>query len=171
MKAKRWLLVLAALALLLPAAPQAVSAQTRSKKTQKSAGGQKRDQSFVLKAQRAEGDRGSATDPNIKNDSTTNSEQQEAVGPESKGGSSDARGAAGLCRVEFDNYTRWIVKVYVDGTFRGVVGPYGEGTSFTLAGPTRVYARADFDNGSYLYWGPKDYSCRSGQYIYFKMDP
>jgi len=170
MRAKTWLLILATFALLLPAVPQAASAQTRRGATTQKRSTQKKDQTFVLKSTKVT-ERGSSVDPNIKEESQVNTAGQEAVGPESKGGKSDARGAGRLCRVAFDNYTQWRIKVFVDGTYRGLVGPYGDGTTFTLPGPTRVYARADFDDGSYLYWGPKDYTCLSGQYIYFKMDP
>lgn len=108
-------------------------------------------------------------DPNIKSDKETNDPNSEMAAPQQKGGAKTRGG--GACQVRFDNRTRWFVKLYVDGTYRGTISPYGDGVAYTGAGPTRVYARAVFDSGDYLYWGPTDYSCYSGQFIYFRMNP
>lgn len=108
-------------------------------------------------------------DPNIKSDKETNDPNSELAAPQQKGGAKTRGG--GACQVRFDNRTRWFVKLYVDGTYRGTISPYGDGVAYTGAGPTRVYARAVFDSGDYLYWGPTDYSCYSGQFIYFRMNP
>jgi hypothetical protein len=108
-------------------------------------------------------------DPNIKNEKETNDPNSELAAPEQKGGAKTRGG--GACEVRFDNRTRWFVKLYVDGTYRGTISPYGDGVAYTGAGATRVYARAVFDSGDYLYWGPNDYSCYSGQYVYFRMNP
>ena len=108
-------------------------------------------------------------DPNIKSEKETNDPNSELAAPQQKGGAKTRGG--GACQVRFDNRTRWFVKLYVDGTYRGTISPYGDGVAYTGAGPTRVYARAVFDSGDYLYWGPTDYSCYSGQFIYFRMNP
>src|SRR6476619_4992240 len=108
-------------------------------------------------------------DPNVKSDKETNDPNSELAAPEQKGGAKTRGG--GSCEVRFDNQTRWFVKLYVDGTYRGTISPYGDGVAYTGAGSTRVYARADFDTGDYLYWGPNEYSCYAGQYVYFKMNP
>jgi hypothetical protein len=108
-------------------------------------------------------------DPNIKSDKETNDPNSELAAPQQKGGAKTRGG--GACQVRFDNRTRWFVKLYVDGTYRGTISPYGDGVAYTGAGPTRVYARAVFDSGDYLYWGPSDYRCYSGQFIYFRMNP
>lgn len=108
-------------------------------------------------------------DPNIKNDKETNDPNSELAAPEQKGGAKTRGG--GYCEVRFDNRTKFFVKLYVDGAYRGTISPYGDGVAYTGAGTTRVYARAVFDSGDYLYWGPNDYSCYSGQYVYFKMNP
>ena len=89
--------------------------------------------------------------------------------PEQKGGAKTRGG--GSCEVRFDNRTQWFVKLYVDGSYRGTISPYGDGVAYTGAGPTKVYGRAQFNNGDYLYWGPNEYSCYSGEYVYFKMNP
>lgn len=108
-------------------------------------------------------------DPNIKNDTETNDPASELAAPQQKGGAKTRGG--GACEVRFDNRTRWFVKLYVDGTYRGTISPYGDGVAYTGAGPTRVYGRADFNTGDYLYWGPNDYACYSGQYVYFRINP
>ena len=53
------------------------------------------------------------------------------------------------------------VDIYVDGTFRGTVSPMGDLLDVTLSGPTRLYAHADFDDGSALNWGPWMVPCRT----------
>lgn len=113
--------------------------------------------------------RGEGADPNIKDDKQTNDPKSEMAAPEKKGGARTRGG--GYCEVRLDNRSRWFVKVYVDGTFRGTMGPFGDSVAYTLPGETRVYARSDFDDGTFIYWGPTNYSCYSGQYIYFKMNP
>jgi hypothetical protein len=108
-------------------------------------------------------------DPNIKSDTETNDPKSNLAAPEQKGGAKTRGG--GYCEVRFDNRTRWFVKLFVDGVYRGTLSPFGDSIAYTGAGATRVYARAEFDDGSYLYWGPSDYSCYSGEYIYFRMNP
>ena len=108
-------------------------------------------------------------DPNIKGDKDTNDPNSNLAAPQQKGGAKTRGG--GSCEVRFDNRTRWFVKLYVDGSYRGTISPYGDGVAYTGAGSTTVYARANFDTGDYLYWGPNNYSCYSGQYIYFRMNP
>lgn len=129
--------------------------------------GQKSKQKVIeLKAQKptTRGD-----DPNIKNDTETNDPNSELAAPQQKGGAKTRGG--GACEVRFDNRTRWFVKLYVDGTYRGTISPYGDGIAYTGAGPTRVYARAEFNTGDFVYWGPNDYRCYPGQYVYFRMNP
>jgi hypothetical protein len=87
-----------------------------------------------------------------------------------RAGASPAPAQMGVCRVDVDNWTQWKVQVYVDGTFRGMVSPWGDGTTYTGAGPTRVYVRAEFTDGTYKYWGPRNYDCYGGQRIYFRLD-
>jgi hypothetical protein len=112
--------------------------------------------------------RSEGADPNIKSDKQTNDPTDKTEAPEAKGGPR-SRGGSG-CRVQLDNRTRYIIKVYVDGYYRGTMSPYGDSYVYVAPGETKVYARADFDDGSYSYWGPKYYDCDSGQYIYFKMN-
>ena len=69
------------------------------------------------------------------------------------------------CDVVVDNYTNLYIKVWVDDEYKGVVGPYGKITVAALPGKTTLYARADFDDGSYYYWNPSAFDC-SWQYTW-----
>lgn len=71
----------------------------------------------------------------------------------------------GTCQVHVDNRVNLWVKVYVDGDFRGMVSPYGDGYTLAISGPTRLYARADFTDGTYSWWGPITTDCPDGQTI------
>ena len=53
-----------------------------------------------------------------------------------------------------DNYTGYSIDIYVDGSFRGTIAPYDKKVTWAVPGNTRLYAKATFDDGSYLYWGP-----------------
>lgn len=111
--------------------------------------------------------KGSSKDSNISEDEAPNSKSNKPEPPSSKGGTS--KGSSRGCEVQLDNWTAWRVKVYVDGKFQGTMIPYGQSYTYAVPGRVKVYARADFDDGTYLYWGPRDYSCGPNQYVYFKM--
>lgn len=53
-----------------------------------------------------------------------------------------------------DNYTGYSIDIYVDGSFRGTIAPYDKKVTWAIPGNTRLYAKAVFNDGSYLYWGP-----------------
>ena len=53
-----------------------------------------------------------------------------------------------------DNYTGYSIDIYVDGSFRGTIAPYDKKVTWAVPGNTRWDAKATFDDGSYLYWGP-----------------
>lgn len=118
-----------------------------------------------VKAQRGAASRGEAKDQNITEEESPNKKDLKVDPPASKGGK--ARG--GGCQVRLDNWTKWVIKIFVDGKYQGTVGRYGEGVTYATPGRVKVYARADFDDGSFLYWGPDTYNCSPNQYIYFKM--
>ena len=122
---------------------------------------------IVLKAQKTTA-RGTEADPNIKSDSAVNSPNAQMDAPEAKGGPK-TRGAAG-CKVEFDNRTRLLIKTFVDGKYRGTMDPFGDAYIYVQPGETSVYARADYDDGTYSYWGPKLYDCGASQLIRFRME-
>lgn len=162
MKTKFWLLVMAAALIVMPAAAGEALAQ---KKVDAS---KQKTQSFNLKATKVEAGRG-GEDANIKSREMANTEGQEVITPPEKGGAT-GRGAAGVCRVHFDNRTNLKIQLYVDGNHHGMVGAMGDVITYVGSGLTRVYARADYTDGSYSYWGPTDYTCYAGQTINFRMD-
>jgi hypothetical protein len=53
-----------------------------------------------------------------------------------------------------DNYTGYSIDIYVDGSFRGTIAPYDKKVTWAVPGNTRLYAKAVFNDGSYIYWGP-----------------
>lgn len=95
-------------------------------------------------------------DANIKSPGVTNTMDKPALAPKNKGGDAAAKGT---CYVQLDNWTPWYVNYYVDGSYQGTVPPWGELWGSAISGRTRLYARADFDDGTYLYWGPSYFSC------------
>lgn len=125
--------------------------------------GKKQSNPIVLKS--AKGDAGSkGGDPNIKKAEAPNDPSVKTAAPPSKGG---AKGAQGVCKVNLDNSTEWAIKIYVDGGFMGTIGPWGDSFVYVYSGQS-VYARADFRDGSYLYWGPRSYNCY-GNNVFFRM--
>lgn len=105
----------------------------------------------------AEKGRGGGTDENIKNDTRTNDPSKPAPAPPDKGGER-AKGQSS-CAVVVDNRTGFYVDIYVDGSFRGTVGPWGDAYCYTGAGSTRLYGVATFSDGSRLTWGPSTVTC------------
>lgn len=53
-----------------------------------------------------------------------------------------------------DNWCGYSIDIYVDSKYRGTVGPYDKKVTWAIPGNTRLYAKATFSDGSYLYWGP-----------------
>ncbi len=95
-------------------------------------------------------------------DKTLNSMDAKArPAPPQKGGEK-ARGATVTCDVHFDNRTKWRIKVWTDRDYEGVVGPYGDLYTWAVAGPTELFGRADFTDGSVLTWGPVVVKCPPG---------
>lgn len=150
--------------LLISSAPSASSQNANSSTTQQKS---TKEKVIELKATKAPATRGGAADPNIKDDKQTNDPNAKGEAPSKKGGAM-TRGGGG-CEVRLDNRTSLLIKIYVDGIYRGVLDRYGDGVVYVGAGVTHVYARADFDDGTYAYWGPSTYNCGPGQYVYFKM--
>lgn len=108
--------------------------------------------------------RGSADqDPNVKVATGVNDPAKDMPAPARKGGQK-TRGMA--CYVNFDNYTPWYVEAFVDGTYRGTVAPYGDLDTVTGDGPTTIYARARFTDGSMKYWGPRTGNCVNDSFVW-----
>jgi hypothetical protein len=94
-----------------------------------------------------------AADPNVKTTRGNNNTQRGST-----------RGSSTRwCGIYWDNYTDLYVDVFVDGEYEGTVAPMGELQTYAIAGATRVYARADYDDGSYDYWGPNTFTCNAGR--------
>lgn len=162
MKTKILTLVNLVFALLLITAVSTIDTSAQDGKDKK---GKQKGGDIVLKSTRGAAERGKA-DANIKQDQAPNDAKMKMDKPAAKGGTTRGRG----CRVDFDNRTAWAIKLFVDGSFRGVLGAYGDASVYVAGGDTSVYARADFTDGTFLYWGPKLYDCPGGNYIRFRMD-
>jgi hypothetical protein len=116
---------------------------------------------------KAERSRGAGADPNVKADRAPNHEGATAApAPAAKGGE---RTRGGVSVVHVDNWTQWYIDVYMDGTFCGSMGPWGDTYCYVGSGNTTMYARALFDDGTILKWGPRvDYV--DGAYTW-KLNP
>jgi len=73
------------------------------------------------------------------------------------------RAGAYSCDIHIDNRTNLVVhRIYVDGRNRGGISRYGDGLVRDVEiGPTRLYAEADFSDGSTSRWGPRVFNCNS----------
>jgi hypothetical protein len=90
-------------------------------------------------------------DANVKMDLAPNKQGAKAVAPPSKGGPK-SKGASGTAHI--DNRTNWYVNVYLNGSFGGTVEPWGDLYLYSACGTNTLYAKAPFDDGTYIYWGP-----------------
>ena len=88
---------------------------------------------------------------NIKEGEKTNTKDATVPAPPEKGGK--ARGAGGYTVIS--NWTPWYVKIYGNGVYQGTVGPWQDGSIYTGDQCPILYGQADFDDGTYKYWGPK----------------
>lgn len=105
-----------------------------------------------------------ANDENIRQARGTNSQQasEDMVIPADKAPEGMATRGASSCRVHFDNRSRLYIATYADGSYRGELSPWGDVYSYVIAGPTRLYARAGFTDGSVSTWGPRMVECPAG---------
>jgi hypothetical protein len=80
----------------------------------------------------------------------TGSEQPEAT-----------RAGATTCDVWVSNYTPWVIhRLYIDRRPWGSIGRRADVIAYdVVAGPTRLYAEADFTDGSTKFWGPTVVQC------------
>jgi hypothetical protein len=103
----------------------------------------------------------------------TSAEDKNITAPRSKNSANSksvkSRGTGQkTCYIDLINETDYVIDIYIDGNYKGTLGGNDAKYTTTGTGSTRLYARADFDDGSYLYWGPKNISCgnnaRDGYY-------
>jgi len=95
------------------------------------------------------------SDENVQTPKAKNDPQASNQAPENRG---DVYGSD-YCDVKLRNYTGYYIDIYVDGSFRGTLGPWEDRVSWAIPGKTKLYGRADFDDGSWLYWGPIEAEC------------
>lgn len=98
--------------------------------------------------------RSRGADTNVKALRGANSATADVPAPANKA-PGRAKGAAAAYTLTLDNSTPWFIDIYIDGYYRGTMGPWADSWAYTATGSPRVYARADFDDGSYKYWGPR----------------
>jgi hypothetical protein len=116
----------------------------------------------VVKTQ-AQTSRGGGADTNIKTEKpTANDPKSEATKPAGRG-----RG----CSVEVNNDTGWYVDIYVNGVYTGTVGPWGSGWAYPPVAGSNLYGRANFTDGSWKYWGPREFGCSQGSVNTWDITP
>jgi hypothetical protein len=116
----------------------------------------------VVKTQ-AQSSRGGGADTNIKTEKpTANDPKSEATKPAGRG-----RG----CNVEVNNDTGWYVDIYVNGVYTGTVGPWGSGWAYPPVAGSNLYGRANFTDGSWKYWGPRQFGCSQGSINTWDITP
>ena len=128
---------------------------TTAAQTTKKAGAAKGKKVEKVHAQKGKG--GGGADANIKNDSDANDADKQMPAPGNKGGEK-SKGQSS-CAVIVDNRTGWYVRIYVDGTYRGTIAPWGDSYCYTGAGGTQLYGVATFTSGERFTWGPGVVSC------------
>ena len=86
-----------------------------------------------------------------------NAPDQKIIGPASKGGPR-AKGPYD-CHLHVDNHTALYVDFYFNGAPAGSMGPWGDLYPQITEGHASLYARAVFNDGSSVTFGPRDYVC------------
>jgi len=71
--------------------------------------------------------------------------------------------------VVIDNWTGYYIDIYVDNSYRGTVSPWDKKVTWAIPGATKLYAKAVFDDGTYLYWGPS--TTTTGYQYTWKLNP
>ena len=102
-------------------------------------------------------------DPNIKPSSSEVNSRSFYVEPPANKAKPGEKKRDLVCGVRVDNKTTWKVKIYVDGSYEGTVGPWGDIYTVLVCGQSKVYARADFEDKTYLAWGPQDFKIKDGK--------
>ena len=103
----------------------------------------------VVETQPTKG-RGAGPDENIKSGRPTNTPDMKRAPTER------AASGSAACAVILRNLSAYYLDIYVDGKFRGTLGPSEDGYTLTYAGTTRAYASAP---GVDTTWGPSEFYC------------
>jgi len=118
-------------------------------------GNPKRKTTTKSQGQKPQTGQAGGTDTNIKTARGANAKNAAVPAPEAKGG---PKSRATVCRIHVDNRTPFVIDIYADGEFRGTAAPWDDLYGWVETG-ARLYARADFDDGTYLYWNGVVNSC------------
>lgn len=105
-----------------------------------------------------------AKDTNIKNDNPLNSQDQKIAPPAKKGGPTAKAGWT--CDGHIDNRTPYYVRYYMNGELEALIGPYGDYYPAYTHGNAVLYARAVFDDGSSLSFGPRTLACTGSDFTW-----
>ena len=105
-------------------------------------------------------------DKNVKHKSEKNDPRKKIPAPPEKGGPK-ARGVT--CRISVDNWTGYKVQLFIDGDYSGLIIPWGELATSAITGRTTVYARAEFEDTSYVSFGPVTLDCQDGRTYAWKL--
>lgn len=97
--------------------------------------------------------RGGSADANVRQEEAPNALNKPAT-PEPVGKNTRGASAVEPGQICVDSRVDLIVRIYVDGNYVGTVSPWGDACGFYGSGEHRVYARANFTDGSYSTWGP-----------------
>jgi Ni/Co efflux regulator RcnB len=127
-------LVLIVLAIFIVASVSQLSAQEKKVIEQKAA-----------KVEKSRGE-----DPNITNPRPTSDDNPVPKPNEATRGS--------YCKVIIDNWTGYAIDIYVDGSYAGTVGAWGNGYTWAIEGKTKLYG---VSTGGSMYWGPTYVDCYS----------
>jgi len=107
---------------------------------------------------KAKKSRGGGEDSNIKS-KTPQNDPSKFNDPSPKATGKTRGSGPGYCRLHVDSRVNAYVNIFVDGDFRGTVGPGGDVYGYTGNGATTLYGRADFTDGSSFSWGPRVIDC------------
>jgi hypothetical protein len=107
-----------------------------------------------------------SADANIKSASSDNRRDvaNKIPIPPDKGGPL-TRGGGELCSMRVSNSSPLHASVYIDGEYWGTTPAYGDLAGWMRCKAVHLYARANFDDGSYYYWGPASVSVK-GNYTW-----
>jgi hypothetical protein len=122
--------------------------------------GQDHPKSATATAAKSRGD-STGKDENIKKDAAPNDPNAKVEAPPEKGG---PKTRGGSCFIDVDNRSPYYISIYTDGDYRGQVSPFGDLVGYVGCGNTRLYARANFRDGTYQTWGPSVYDLGEGSF-------
>jgi hypothetical protein len=114
-----------------------------------------------VSADKSKKSQGGGEDANIKNKSFRNDPSNADKVAPNKSGVKPLGTGPWACTVHVDSRVRLYINIFIDGNYAGTVGPGGDLYFVTGNGASVLYGRADFTDGSYYYWGPREFDCES----------